>query len=140
MIFLVVWSICCSKILAYRISDLTATSQSTFASQASSWSISNPYGGTSQEYSFCNGVNMVGGYSIAQSNSSTISKTFTGLPAHSVVYLQFTAYGLGSWDGQALYVVVNSNNRSFNLPALNSCNQICLSCSTYSGGAAGGWC
>ena len=55
--------------------------------------------------SSCNGQTIIGGHNLF-SKTSYAQKTYTGLPVHNTVIIQFDAYFLDSWDGGEYYRLV----------------------------------
>ena len=69
-----------------------------FDAEASAWGATSLVG-SSKTYN-CAGTEILGGYNILGCCAGNyFERIYTGLPAHNVLYFQFTMYPLDSWDG-----------------------------------------
>ena len=80
----------------YIINDVTGFSPST-----SGWSHTCT--------SYCNGQIIIGGYGCFGAGE-VAEKTYTGLPVHNRLNIEWDAYISDSWNGENLYLTVNNDN------------------------------
>ena len=98
----------------YMIFDLQYNTSGLFADQASQWTITGAM--STQIYSTCNGVYLLGGYNVLL-GSSSLTRQWTSLPSHQSISITFKGWFLDDWElSNYLYVSVsNATYRYTNL-------------------------
>ena len=85
----------CILLGQYIINDVTGFSPST-----SGWSHTCT--------SYCNGQTIIGGYGCFGAGA-VAEKTYTGLPVHNRLNIEWDAYIIDSWNSENLYLAVNND-------------------------------
>lgn len=69
-----------------------------FDAEAASWIVTSPLGTAAYPYtSNCAGTSLLGGYGILDT-TTTLERSYLGLPTHNIIYLKASIWILDSWS------------------------------------------